>query len=300
MSELPTAGTFRLDGMLQGSFPPDPDTVAEFEAWASSTKASGVIFHLRVEGSSYSLVTDVSVRKTSSLKGADLESVIVAKLQALLDILPPELRVRSFSTIRSEEFRQDSALQTIYTVGRDGQLKSEQRVVDTDTAKAEPEMTPASISRGLLSAVVLILLSLFVSSFFIDYRRLFTDARDRIAPLKKEELSVNQELARDFISFELTEVVRKKSALIFTLERGTKWDAAMQVTPAAAMELGWQEFMTLMAIQQGRCRITLLDKDGSPILSREIDIRGLQEQDNIEVGIVAKSSERISSAVLSW
>lgn len=300
MSDLPTAGTFRLDGMLQGSFPPDADTVAEFESWVVSAKASGVIFHLRVEGSSYSLMADAAVRKISSLKGGDIESVIVDKLQALLDILPPELRARSFSTIRSEEFRQGTASQTIYTVGRDGQIKSEQRLVDVDTADAPPEITPASLRRGLLPAFVLILLTLFASSFFIDYRRLFTDARDRVAPLKKEELSVDQELTKDVITFELTEVVRKKSALIFTLKRGARWDAAMQAKPAAAMELEWQEFNTLMAIRQGRCRITLLDKEGRPLLSREIDVRGLQEKESIEVGVIADSDVRIASAVLGW
>ncbi|MES2981249.1 MAG: hypothetical protein V4727_02960 [Verrucomicrobiota bacterium] len=300
MNGLPTAGTFRLDGMLQGSFPPDADTVAELQSWVDSAKANGVIFHLRVEGANYSLMADAAVRKISLLRGGDIEGVLVEKLQELLDILPPDMRARSFSTIRSEEFRQGTAVQTIYTVGRDGQIKSEQRVVDADTADAAPEITPASLSRGLLPAFVLILLTLFASTFFIDYRRLFTDARDRIAPLKKEELSVDQELAEDFITFELTEVVRKKSAMIFTLKRGARWEAAMQAKPAAAMELEWQEFNTLMAIRQGRCRITLLDKLGRPLLSREIDVRGLQEKESIEVALLADSNVRISSAVLGW
>ncbi len=300
MNDLPAAGTFRLDGMLQGSFPSDEDKVGDFQACVDSAKASGFILHLRVEGGSYSLMADAAVRKISSLKGGDMESIIVDKLQALLDILPAELRARSFSTIRSEEFRQGTAVQTIYTVGRDGRISSEQRVVDVDTADAEPEMTPASLRRGILPAFVLILLTLFASSFFIDYHRLFTDARDRIAPLKKEELSVNQELAEDFINFELTEVVRKKSALIFTLKRGAKWEAAMAVKPAVAMELEWREFNTLMAIRQGRCRITLLDKEAKPILSREIDVRGLQEKESIEVALVADSDVRISAAVLGW
>ncbi len=300
MSELPTAGTFRLDGMLQGSFPPDPDTVAEFESWANSAKASGVIFHLRVEGGSYSLMADASVRKISGIKGDDIESIIVQKLQELLDILPQEMRTRSFSTIRSEEFRPGTAVQTIYTVSRDGQVKSEQRAVDVDTADALPEITSASIRRAFLPAFILIFLTLFASSFFIDYSRLFTNARDRIAPLKKEELSLNQELSEDFINFELTDVIRKKSALIFTLKRGTKWEAAMALKPAAAMELEWREFNTLMAIRQGRCRITLFDKTGKPLLSREVDVKGLQEKESIEVAMVSDSDIRIASAVLGW
>lgn len=300
MNDLPMAGTFRLDGMLQGSFPSDADTVEEFQSLVDSVKSNGVIFHLRIEGGSYSLMADAAVRKISNLKGGDMEAVIVDKLQSLLDLLPPEMSSRSFSTIRSEEFRPGAAVQTIYSVGRDGKVKSEQRVVDMDTADALPEITSASLRRGLLPAFALILLTLFISTFFIDYRRLFTDARDRIVPLKKDELSVNQELTEDFINFELTEVVRKKSALIFTLKRGAKWEAAMAIKPAVAMELEWREFNTLMAIRQGRCRITLLDKEGKPLLSREIDVRGLQEKEMIEVGIVADSDVRISSAVLSW
>ncbi len=300
MNELPTAGTFRLDGMLQGSIPSDADTLAELQAWADSAKSGEVIFHLRVEGGSYSLVADASVRKISRLKGKDLETVIVDKLQELLDILPPELRARSFSTIRSEEFRPGSAVQTIYTVGRDGLVKSEQRVVDADTAEAMPEITPASIRRGLLPAFVVILLMLFVSTFFVDYRKIFTDGWERLAPLKKEEILVKQDLTEDFVTLNLNEVIRKKDALIFTLKRGEKWDAAMQATPAAATQLDWQEFNTLMAIRQGRCRITLLDKNGKQFLTREIDLNELQDQESIKVVVVSKSSVRISSAVLSW
>lgn len=300
MNELPKAGTFRLDGMLQGSFPPDADTVAELQTWAESAKSGGVVFHLRVEGGSYSLVADASVRKVSSLKGADLEVVIVDKLQELLDILPSELRARSFSTIRSEEFRPGTAVQTIYKVERDGLIKSEQRVVDADTDDAVPEITSASLRRGFLPAFALILLMLFVSTFFIDYRKLFSDARDRVVPLKKDELSLNQDMAEDLVDFELTEVVRKKSALIFTLKRGPKWDALMQITPAAAAQMDWREFNSLMAIRQGRCRITLVDKDGKRILSREIDVRGLQDKESIDVAVVADSDVRIASAVLGW
>lgn len=300
MNELPTNGTFRLDGMLQGSFPGDADTASDVQAWVGFAKAVGLFFHLRVEGGNYSLVADAAVRKISSLKGEDVESVIVDKLQALLDLLPPEMRSRSFSTIRSEEFREGTAVQTIYTVGRDGQISSEQRVVDIETAAAEPEITPASLRRAFLPTLVVITLTLFVSTFFIDYRRLITDARDRIMPLKEEELSLTQELAENYITFELNKLDHKKNILFFSLERGAKWEAAMESKPADSMEMDWKEFNTLMAIQKGRCRITFLDKKGKPLASREIDVRGLQEKKKIEVRVAYNSDERISKAVLGW
>jgi hypothetical protein len=191
-------------------------------------------------------------------------------------------------------------VQTIYKVERDGLIKPEQRVVDADTADAMPEITSASLRRGFLPAFALILLMLFVSTFFIDYRKIFTNARDRVAPLKKEEILVKQDLSEDIVTFNLNELIRKNDELIFTLKRGEKWDAAMLITPAGATNLEWQEFNSLMAIRQGRCRITLLDKNGKRFLSREIDVKGLQDKESIKVVVVSESDVRVSSAVLSW
>lgn len=295
MTEVPLAGTFRLDGMLQGALPPDPDTRAGLEARAGSAKTKGLHMHLRIEGGSYSLVADPGIRKTSILKGKELETLITNALQDLIDLLPPEMRENSFSTIRSEEFRPGTAVQILYTVGLNGIVSPEQRIVDIDTDEPAPEITAASLRSALVPALLILFLTLFVSTFFIDYRRLFSDARERIAPLKMEELVIHQELSEELITIELLEVDRKKNTLVFKLTRGPDWQEAMKSKPAEALEMDWPSFTTLLAIRHGRCRIVLFNKDQKPLVSREIEIRGLHENETIEIILPVSTQDRIAT-----
>lgn len=298
MSDLPIAGTFRLDGMLQGPLPPDAAGTHDFQAWVAAIKSKGLHLHLRVEGGSYSLVADPAVRKTSTLKGDDLETLLTDSLQTLLEMLPPEVRSRAFSTLRSEEFRPETAVQTLFAVGPDGMIHTEQRIVDVETARASPEITPASLRRVLLPGLVALLLVLFISTFFIDYRQLLSAARDQMAPLKKEELTIRQEIPADILRFELVELDRKKNTLVFRLTRGPGWAAAMAAKPADAVAMDWPEFNTVLAIRHGRCRIALFNKEGKQLLSREVDVQSLREKKSIEVALVANPRDRIASAVL--
>lgn len=296
MSTTPQAGTYRLDGMLQGPLAAGEDQ--GLSAWADSAKAAGLLFHLRVEGGTFSFVADPVVRKSSGLKGGDLENVMAAGLNALLELLPPQQRSGCFSTLRSEEFLPGTAVQTLYPVGQDGRIHSEQRTADIDTDEAAPEITPASLRRAVLPSLVALLLVLFVSTFFIDYRRLFSDARERLAPLKKEELVVRLETGGDYLAFDLKEVDNKRNTLVFKLGRGPGWDAAMATSPADASAGGWKEYTTLLAIRQGRLRIGLHDKEGKLLVTREIDVRGLMEKESFEIAVVAHPEERIATVVL--
>ena len=297
MSATPQAGTYRLDGMLQGPMAAGGDHA--LRAWADSAKAAGLLFHLRVEGGAFSFVADPVVRKSSGLKGGDLENVMAAALNALLELLPPPQRTGCFSTLRSEEFRPATAVQTLYPVGPDGRIHPEQRTADIDTAVAPPEITPASLRRAVLPALVALLLVLFVSTFFIDYRRLFSDARERLAPLKKEELVVRLDTGGiDCLAFELLKVDAKRNALVFKLSRGSDWDFAMTASPADATAWGWKEYTTLLAIRQGRLRVGLHDKEGKLLATREIEIRGLMESESIEIAVVARPEERIATVSL--
>lgn len=296
MSENPQAGTYRLDGMLQG--PLAQGCESSLQGWADSAKASGLHFHLRIEGGTFSFVADPVIQRTSRLKGADLDSRMTDSLNAMLEIFPPQLRSESFSTLRSEEFRPGMAIQTLYPVGNDGCISPEQRSAEVSTGEANPELTPASIRRAVLPTLVALLLLLFVSTFFIDYKKLFSKARDRLAPLEKDELVVVQEAAEDLFSIKLNEVDNKRNTLHFTLAREEDWEAAMSASPADAMAMGWEKYTTILALRQGRLRIELYNKKGEVLATREVDVRGLSKQRTIKVAVVAHPKERISKVLL--
>jgi hypothetical protein len=298
MSESsPVAGTFRLDGMLQASLPPNRPVAGDMEAWTASAKASGLHFHLSIDGSNFSIVADPAVEKTSKLAKPDLETLLVDALDALLSFLPAPARPQAFSTIRSEEFRPGAAVQTLYTVGPDGAVASEQRTVDIDTEEAPPEITPASLQRAALPALVVLLVALLVSSFFIDYRKLFTEARDRVVPLAKEEVTVDHSALGKFIEVELAGVDNKRNALIFKLKRGPEWDRAFS-SPPAESTTDWPAFMTQLAIHQRRLRIELFDKDGKTLSSGEMNLEALHQKETAEIAVYAKLRERLAKVVI--
>lgn len=296
MNQKPMAGTFRLDGMLQGPLTFDAATEADFQAWVAGAKSVGLQFHLRLEGGTYSLVADPAVQRISRLKGEDLEVVLRDRLQEFIDLLPSEMSARGYSTIRSEEFRPGTAVQTLYQIGPEGLVSSEQRFAEVDTGEAPPEITAASIRRGILPALVAMLVVLFISTFFVDYRKAFQSARDQIVPLKKDELVVRQEPETDLIEFELLELDRKRNALIFLLTRGSGWESAMGAKPGDAMD--WPEFNTLLAIRTGRFRVEFYNKEDKLLVSREIDVRALQKKKMIKVAVVSHPDDRIAKVVL--
>ena len=297
MSQKPVAGTYRLDGMLQGPLPPGSPVVDDMKAWVVSAKENGLRFHPSVDGGSFSLLADPAVQKTSGITKGDLEDLMVDALDAFLTLLPEGARTSVYSTVRSEEFRPGTGVQTLYAVGPDGKIASEQRLVDVDTEDAPPEITPASIRRSLLPGLVVLLLGLFISSFFIDYRKLFGEARDRVVPLAKEEVVIDQSPLGKIVEVELTGVDNKRKVLLLRLKRGADWEEAMASLPGDNAA-DWGTFLARKAVHRGRLQAELFDKDGKLLSSGEIRIDGLRETKVIEVAVVARLDGRLARVVV--
>ena len=297
MTDKPVAGTFRLDGMLQGPLPAEHQAGADMQAWVESAKANGLHFHLSFDGSNYSLVAAPSVQRVTKLKDQDLEKLLSDGLNALLSLLPESEAANSFSTIRSEEFRPGSALQTLYAVGPGGTISSEQREVDIDTETPPPEITPASLRRSALPIAFVLLLALLISFLFIDYRELFSSARDRLVNLEKDEVTIQQDLLGDYLEIELSGVDNKHDALIFVIKRGPKWEEAISSTPNESAS-NWPDFATQLAIHQRRLRVELFDKDDKLLLSGELNISPLHKKKSAEVAVIAKFKGRLAKIVV--
>ncbi|MDP4779825.1 MAG: hypothetical protein NWS16_06280, partial [Akkermansiaceae bacterium] len=131
----------------------------------------------------------------------------------------------------------------------------------------------------------------------INYRKLFVDARDRIAPLKKEELVLEQSSLGNLIEIKLSEIDRKHSALIFLIDRGDGWQRVESTKPGDAPDLTWQEFSAILAIHQGRVRVDFLNKENKILASREVDLRALHKDDSIKVPVVIDPKDRIAKVI---
>ena len=230
MSGKPTAGTFRLDGMLRGPTP-DPHTVQDIESWVATARKGGCLFHLSVDGAEFSLVPDPAAQPTSKLPNEDLDTILAEGLESLLKLLPPESLPSVFSTLRSEQFHPGEAIQTVYALSPDGTVNTEQRTVDVQTEDPPPELTFANVKKAIIPTLLIVVVLLFISSFFINYSKLRSEAKDTFVPLKKEEVTIENKSVSDYIVVDLTDVEKGKM-LHFEIKRGPKWDSALTSKPS--------------------------------------------------------------------
>lgn len=294
MNQAPVAGTYRLDGMLQG---PTTASEAELRSWTAAAKSAGLHFHLAVEGGSFSIVADPAAQRLSRLPTPDLAQHLSTALDNLIAVLSDDGLGSVFSTVRSEEFQEGRALQTLYVIRPPGKIATEQRTVDVPTKPAPPELNVRAMRRAIPLALILILAGLFASTFFIDYRKLFSDAKERVAPLTLEEVTLDGSALGNFVQVELGGIDKARNSLIFRLKRGSLWDEALRSTPAESMK-DWQGFLMCQAIQQRRLRIEFRDKEGVLIGNAELAIGALHEKDSAEIAVAPSLVGRLAKVVL--
>ena len=188
-------------------------------------------------------------------------------------------------------------MQTVYVIRPTGAIAAEQRVVETATAAAPPEITARSLRRAALPALLLLTAGLFASSFFIDYRRLLTDARDQIAPLAKEEITLDTKALGGCVDVELAGIEPSRDSLVLRLKRGPRFVEATQSTPASS-DADWTVFLARQAVHQRRLRVDFLGKDGKPLGSGEISLESLHHGESGEVAVSARLAERLAKVVI--
>ena len=296
MKELPVAGTFRLDGMLQASLGGDPMAASQVESWIASAAKQGLKFHLQLEGSGFSILGVSDVCKTSATGSDDLGELITDALQSLLDQLPEAARKGVMSTIRSEEFRPGAVIQTLYSVGPVGDVLSEERTLDIETEEPPPELTPASIRRYSLYALLALIVSLGISSLFIDYRKLFSEARDQVAPLSKEEVTLESKRLGDVVTVDLLAVDNRRKVIILEFSRGPGWEAAVNSKPND--DVSWPVFLMHQAVHDGQLSVELLNKEGELLRGGGAPLDKLHSLKTFELVVPARHKDRLTKVVV--
>jgi hypothetical protein len=198
--------------------------------------------------------------------------------------------------VRSEEFHDGQAVQTLYVIRPPGKIAAEQRTVEVQTKAAPPEFSATALRRTIPLALILLLASLFASSFFIDYRKLFADAKEHVAPLTAEGISIDAAALGEYVQAELGGIDKARNSLVFRMKRGGKWEQALRSTPAESMK-DWQEFLMCQAIQQRRLRLEFRDKEGALIGTGEMALGTLHDKESAEIAVAPSLSGRLAKVV---
>ena len=238
------------------------------------------------------MVTDPSIRKWTRTDHHGPGSSLEKMLGEFLEMIIQGGCCGAFSTIRCEEFHPGMAVQTLLSINSEGKLEKTEREVDIETRLARPEFAFGSFRKAIVPVLLLSLVGGVISIFFVDYPKLFADARDQVVPLTKEEVTLDLSKLENVLVVEVTEVDRKQSALILKVTRGPGWEKAFSSLPSDSMKT-WPTFLLHEAIHRGRLNYDLFGKEQKLLASGAFRLEDLLKKEEIEVTIPAKVSERL-------
>jgi len=294
-------GTVVLDGLIEGSVPALPDAADRLRQWVDVAASANVHFSLELDGNRFSLLAD-RTPVLAQLLGRDPAEAIGGALGELLKAFPPPERRGVLSTVRSTEYRPAEEVQTVYTIGPDGQIHTQQRVVEAATQAPPQPLTTREkwLMAGL--GVGLALLVFAVSAVFVDYKALFGRVVDRVTPLDVEAMPVDTGPFVPYLSVTKREKDRRGEVLTLTLKRTAAFprtDADCQgllATPDRPLP----DRMTIESLARGYVRVEYFDADGKFLGHTMERIHGLRSAETIELKLPLPPKKRLGRLALRY
>lgn len=294
-------GTVKLDGLLEGrlsSAPEIRERLREWEAFAASNKLA---FNLQFEGDTFSLLAEPVPVPVEMLGDEPAETVRQA-LEQLLKLFPPEERRTLVSTIRSIEYRKGAEVQTLYYVAPDGSIRIRERTLSASTTPPPKRFTPREKVYVVSIAVLVALLVLALSSFFVDYRVMFRALLEGIIPLDANELTVETPHFQQYFTIEGKTLSDSRKTLILTLKRT---DAFLrdEVALQAALEKAKPSITACLAVEalaRGYVRCEYFDRDEKFLGFSLHRIAGLSQAETVKINVPLPEKGRLARLVITY
>jgi hypothetical protein len=227
--------------------------------------------------------------------GNDATKAITDALNELMAVLPDSMKGGVLSTIRSIEYRPGLEVQTIYAVGIDGTIQTEDRILEAQTVKPPHRLTrKEKIRLGIIGGVVAaIAVVALVLVFPYAYRKLFRPSSEKIA----ESLKVETGPYANIIS------VGKikgdgKSSIKLELKRGKDWPENIEALEKMGTEGTFNQRLDAEDIARGRLLYAWFDKDDKPVGRGYIDITELWKNESTEASLSLPQEGRPASLKL--
>jgi len=280
-----------LDGMIQGNLPADS---AGLEQWVRKTKSEGLAFDLSQDAGSFSVLAKNAPQLISGVLHQDLEQAVRHAGEALSELFAVPQESRLYSSLRSEEFIPGRAQQIIYLVTPDGKFHSEKRNVEKETKEAAHEMSRQGMVRLGLGSLGLVAFLLFLSSFFVDYRLIFNEAKEQLSPLEAGDIALDDDAVDELIEVNVKGINQKERLIQFDLKKGVDWDALVGKAPLEAGGQSWEVFLALQAVAKGRLRCEIYDHDGKLLEVGEILLGSFGDDESQEAVVRVFSKRKVA------
>lgn len=258
-------------------------------------------FSLEIEGDTFSLLGDKRA-VTVSPPGTDIAAPLTDMLQQLIDALGS---AGMFSTIRTVEYGEGVATQTLYVVGPGGTVEHRQRVVDAKTAPREVPATPKEMWRAGVMALVVLVGLFLVASLFFDVKGAITGLWRKITPVDTEAIAVDPGPYKQFIEFDKLDTTntdggRLNSTLAITLKPTAAYPKSLaEIERLHAKATSMAERRMLEALASGYVRVESYEKDKWQ-RSDEVRVAGLGAPAPIVILIPFHRERPPTRIVLTW
>jgi hypothetical protein len=278
-------GTYRLDGLVEGPLPDQPGSQQRLAEWARKSKPTGAAFDVQIDHGGFSALASERVLEIAS-QPQPIEDIVTETLDDLLNLFPPSQRGRLLSTVRSLEYRPNEEGQTLYAVGPNGRIVTEQRSVEaTTTAPPEPA-TPRDIVK--LAAITLLILALGfgISSFFVDYHAIWRDFVRQATPLSADSLAIEYDSFLPYFTVEETLIEGGNRRVVLTLKRtGLYPSHPGRIPPEVIDQLDLPNRLALEAVARGRIQAEWFDEKDHCIAYTTVRIADLALDESIKVAV---------------
>jgi hypothetical protein len=276
-------GTFRLDGIIEGPVPGTTDGPVDLRRWASSATRNQVAFSLEVDGGTFSALAMDTVASVTAV--GSVEDAVSGQLDAMLQVFPPAQRTAVCSTVRSMEYQPGSEIQTLYAVGPDGQIHTEQRRIDAHTTRPPEPLTGKEKLRVGLTALMIFGVLFAISTIFVDYRGMWQNMKDKATSLDQEQIEWVNPAYKPYFVVDQAEFP-KRSLLRLTMSRTEAFPTTPEKLEAlSASAKTVQDRLVVDALGRGYLRGEWADKEGKILGVVPLRIRGLSTSPTIVVDI---------------
>jgi hypothetical protein len=294
-------GTVVLDGLLEG--PLASGQVEEgLREWTAQAAGEGLRFSLAIDGGTFNLLA-INRPVPAAELGPDVGARIERAIRDLRKLLPPESLKGLFSTLRSTEYRKGQEVQTLYVIAPDGALHRGQRIVEAETAAPPPPVTRKDKLKMAGTGVVVALLTLAVSSIFIDYRGMVRSLTERFTPLNPEAIKVDTGPFAAFFTVQKQSAAGGGKAAILTLKR----TGAFPLTPDDCQrllegedgdDLAWR--LTVEALARGYVRCEIFGKDGEFLGATQERISDLRRKETFDLSVPLPPDRHPTRIVITY
>lgn len=288
-------GKISFAGLLEGRLAGKPGLEARLQAWVREAADAGLAFDLKIDGDMFSLMPGSGLVEARVL-GPEPHEALARALTSLMQSLPAECRAEAFSTLRSTEIRPGCEVQGVYVLADGGRVEARTRDVDATTSPRVQPATFARRARMALVAVLMVGVVIGIASLFVDWGAVLGRLANEVAPLGRDEVSVDLSRFSPWLELESHEVQRGSRAvtLVVRMKAGVPGGpyTSEPVPPDLPSRFAWE------ALYNGYVRAEIFSRTGEFLGCTDIRVPIRPEEPTARLVVTVPRDPRPARIVL--